>query len=238
MNKTFLITGASDGLGKNFSLKIIDLAKNIIIVGRNKNKLKKLKTEISKINSKINVLIISTDLSKDYGVNKLIKIFKKQKKIKFVDVLVNSAANFTVKKIEKISENDVKSDFQLNVFSPFLISKYFGSLMKKNKEGGIIFNIGSSSSYDCSKETSVYCATKHALLGMSKAFNSEWLSYGIRSVLIAPGSMKTSMGKKVKKQNYNTFIEPTEVANIMKSLIENKKNFFIEELKIKRKIYK
>ena len=99
MNKTFLITGASDGLGKNFSLKTIDLAKNIIIVGRNKNKLKKLKTEINKINSKINVLIISTDLSKDYGVNKLIKIFKKQKKIKFVDVLVNSAANFTVKKI-------------------------------------------------------------------------------------------------------------------------------------------
>ena len=50
MNKTFLITGASAGLGETFSISIVDMAKNIIIVGRNKNRLLKLKKKINKIN--------------------------------------------------------------------------------------------------------------------------------------------------------------------------------------------
>ena len=237
MNKTFLITGASSGLGEKFSILIADIAKNIIIIGRNKDKLVKLKKKIGKIKSTINVFIIVTDLSKDIGVAKLFKEFEKQKKIKFVDVLINSAANFTVKKIEKISMQQLKKDFQINVISPFMISKYFGLKMKR-KNKGTIFNIGSSSSYDCSKNTSIYCSTKHALLGMSKSFNAELKPHGVRSIFIAPGSMKTSMGRKVKNQDFNTFIDPHEVASIMKYLLNNEKSMFIDELKIKRSVYK
>ncbi len=235
--KTFLITGASSGLGEKFSLLISDIAKNIIIVGRNKNNLLKLKKKIKNIQSSINVLIIIADLSKETGVKKLIRQFQKQKKIKFVDVLINSAANFSVKKIENISTKQLKNDFQLNVISPFMISKYFGLKMKRKKRG-VIFNIGSSSSYDCSKNTSIYCSTKHALLGMSKSFNAELKAYGVKSVFIAPGSMKTSMGKKVKNQDFSSFIDPYEVANIMKYLLNNEKSMFIDELKIKRSVYR
>ena len=237
MNKNFLITGASAGLGETFSTLIANMAKNIIIVGRNKNRLLKLKEKINKVNSKIKVLIVTTDLSKESGVLRLFKKFETQKEIKFIDILVNSAANFTVKKIEKVSMEQLRSDFQLNVISPFMISKYFGLKMKK-KNKGIIFNIGSSSSYDCSKNTSVYCSTKHALLGMSKAFNAEWQSEGVKSIFIAPGSMKTSMGRKVKNQDFNTFIEPYEVAKTMKNLISDEKSMFIDEVKIKRTVYK
>ena len=237
MNKTFFITGASTGLGEKFTTLITDVAKNIIIVGRNKNKLLNLKKKIHKINTNVKVINLVADLSSNSGVSKLIKNFEKQKKIKFVDVLVNSAANFTVKKIENISINEIKKDFQTNVISPFMLSKYFGLKMKK-KNRGIIFNIGSSSSYDCSENTSLYCITKHALLGMSKSFNAELKSYGVKSIFIAPGSMKTPMGRKVKNQDYNTFIDPEEVAIVMKNLLENEKSIFIDELKIKRAIYR
>ena len=81
MNKTFLITGASSGLGEVFSMLIADTAKNIFIVGRNKYKLTKLKKKILQNNSKINVVVVITDLSKEVGVNKLFKIFEKQKKL-------------------------------------------------------------------------------------------------------------------------------------------------------------
>ncbi len=237
MNKTFLITGASSGLGEKFSIIISDIAKNIIIVGRKRNKLLRLKKKINNINPQINVLIIATDLSEEAGVLKLLKRFRKQTKIKSIDVLVNSAANFTVKKIERISMKNLKADFQLNVISPFLISKYFGLKMKK-KGKGIIFNIGSSSSYDSSKNTSIYCSTKHALLGMSKSFNTELQSHGVKTILIAPGSMKTPMGRKVKNQDYNTFIDPREVAMMMKNLLKNEKSMIVDELKIKRKVYR
>ncbi len=237
MNKNFLITGASSGLGEIFSVLISDIAENIFITGSNKKRLLNVKKKINNKNSKVNVIIIEADLSKEKGVLNFIKSLKKQKKNIFIDVLVNSAANFTVKKLEKISTEQIKKDFQLNIISPFLISKYVALIMKKRKKG-VIFNIGSSSSYDCSEETSIYCSTKHALLGMSKSFNAELKDHGVRSIFIAPGSMKTPMGKKVKKQNFNSFIDPIEVANTMKFLLNNEKSMSIDELKIKRSIYK
>jgi short-subunit dehydrogenase len=73
---------------------------------------------------------------------------------------------------------------------------------------------------------------------MTKAFNAEWYSQGVKSILIAPGSMKTTMGKKVKNQDFNTFIEPFEVAKTIKNLLNDNKSMFIDEVKIKRKIYR
>ena len=237
MNKNFLITGASSGLGEKFSILISDIAKKIVIVGRKRNKLLKIKKEINKNNKLVKVFMIVADLSKKSGALKLIQRLQKNTEIQSIDVLLNSAAKFTVKKIENISIKDLNSDFQLNVTSPFIISKYIGLKMKKKRKG-VIFNIGSSSAYDCSKETSIYCSTKHALLGMSRAFNTELQSHGVKSIFIAPGSMKTPMGRKVKNQNYNTFIDPKEVATMMKNLLNDRRTMLVEEIKIKRKVYK
>ncbi len=235
--KSFFISGASSGLGKEFSLAVADIAKNMIIVGRGRKKLDYVKKKILQINPEINILKIISDLSTEKGLNKIITTFNKQKKIKFIDVLVNSAANFDVKKIEKVTYRNLKDDFHINVFTPFILSKFFGLKMRRKKQG-IIFNIGSSSSYESAKETSVYSSTKHALLGMSRAFHKEWRSSGVRSILIAPGSMKTRMGKKVKNQKYKTFINPVEVANIMRNLLFNDKNLVLDEIKMNRMEYK
>ena len=237
MNKNFLITGASSGLGEKFSILISDSAKKIVIVGRKRNKLLKIKKEINRNNKLVKVFMIVADLSKKSGALKLIQRLQKNTEIQSIDVLVNSAAKFTVKKIENISIKDLDSDFQLNIISPFIISKYIGLKMKKKRKG-VIFNIGSSSAYDCSKETSIYCSTKHALLGMSRAFNTELQSHGVKSIFIAPGSMKTPMGRKVKNQNYNTFIDPKEVATMMKNLLNDRRTMLVEEIKIKRIVYK
>ena len=134
MKKTFLITGGSKGLGAEIALQVTDIANNLIIVSRKKTNLLHLEKKLKKINPLINVLKIVADLSLVSGVKKIIKEFKKQKKIKHVDVLVNSAAQFTVKKIKDVKLEDLKKDFQLNVISPFMLSKYFGLKMCKKKK--------------------------------------------------------------------------------------------------------
>ena len=148
MNKNFLITGASSGLGEKFSILISDIAKKIVIVCRKRNKLLKIKKEINRNNKLVKVFMIVADLSKKSGALKLIQRLQKNTEIQSIDVLVNSAAKFTVKKIENISIKDLDSAFQLNIISPFIISKYIGLKMKKKRKG-VIFNIGSSSAYDC-----------------------------------------------------------------------------------------
>ena len=236
MKKTFLITGGSKGLGAEIALQVTDIANNLIIVSRKKTNLLHLEKKLKKINPLINVLKIVADLSLVSGVKKIIKEFKKQKKIKHVDVLVNSAAQFTVKKIKDVKLEDLKKDFQLNVISPFMLSKYFGLKMCKKKKG-VILNIGSSSSYGSSKNTSIYCATKHALLGMSRSFHVELRECGVRCIIVSPGSMKTLMGKKVKNQNYRTFINPVDAASIIKQIITNQNNMVIDEIKLNRMKY-
>ena len=237
MTKSFLITGASNGLGLKLTLEIAEIANSIIIVSRNILKLSKLENKIKKINPSVIVFKIVSDLSTINGAKKIINEFKNQNKIKKIDVLINSAANFRVKKIRDITVKNLLEDFQLNVITPFLLSQYFSIDMCK-KKNGIIVNIGSSSSYSSSKNTSVYCATKHALLGMSRSFHVELREHNVRSIIVSPGSMKTSMGKKVKNQDYSTFIDPKDVARMIKQVIIDQNNMVIDEIKLNRMQYK
>ena len=81
MKKTFLITGGSKGLGAEIALQVTDIANNLIIVSRKKTNLLHLEKKLKKINPLINVLKIVADLSLVSGVKKIIKEFKKQKKL-------------------------------------------------------------------------------------------------------------------------------------------------------------
>ena len=86
-----------------------------------------------------------------------------------------------------------------------MISKECSKKMIKYRKG-IILNIGSSASYGAGPNTSIYSASKHALLGMSRAFQIELRDKGIKSIFAAPGSIQTKMGKKVKNQDYSTLL--------------------------------
>jgi 3-oxoacyl-[acyl-carrier protein] reductase len=105
--------------------------------------------------------------------------------------------------------------------------------MKKKKWGRIV-NIGSSSSYDGFSETSIYSASKHAILGFSRSIQKELKSYGIRTYCISPGSIKTKMGKKIKGQKYSTFINPKEIAEVILNLVKLDKEMIITEIRLDR----
>ena len=103
---------------------------------------------------------------------------------------------------------------------------------------GVILNIGSSASYGAGPNTSIYSSTKHALLGMSRAFQIELRDKGVRSIFAAPGSIQTKMGKKLKRQDYTTFIKPKNLADFLVSLILQDSNMVVNEISINRERYK
>ena len=105
--------------------------------------------------------------------------------------------------------------------------------MKKKKWGRII-NIGSSSSYQGFSEGTIYCASKHALLGLSRSLFAELKEAKIRTFCISPGSIKTDMGKQDKKQNYKTFLDPKEVAEYIVYSINFDKELVTEEIRLNR----
>jgi NAD(P)-dependent dehydrogenase (short-subunit alcohol dehydrogenase family) len=119
------------------------------------------------------------------------------------------------------------------VRAPFLLSQVFGRAMARSGWGRII-HIGSSSAYGGFPNTILYCSSKHALLGLSRALHSELKGRGVRSYCISPGSVQTDMGRLVPGQNFETFISPEDVAEYAGFLASFNGNVVSEEIRLNR----
>ena len=99
---------------------------------------------------------------------------------------------------------------------------------------GRIINIGSSSSYSGFKNGSIYCTTKHAILGLSRALHEELKNNNVRCYCVSPASTRTEMGKISKDQNFETFLDPVEVAQTILFVITLDENLVINEIRLNR----
>ena len=99
-----------------------------------------------------------------------------------------------------------------------------------------IINIASSSAYAGSATTSAYCASKHALLGLSRSLHKEFKDHNVRVICVSPGSIKTDMGRKVENlgQDFDTFMEPEEVAKYIVYNSSFDGNLVSEEIRLNR----
>ena len=96
--------------------------------------------------------------------------------------------------------------------------------------------IGSTSAYAGFKNTAIYCAVKHGLLGFVRAMNDEYSQTNIRFWLFSMGSMKTKMGLRVAGQDHNTFLDPGAVAKRISESILTESNLFEPEQIIRRRV--
>lgn len=228
--KNCVITGATGGIGSEIAHVFAKNLCNLFLVGRNEKKLKKMKKELEgKFSVKIDFIV--GDLTKNKDLKNIIT--KARKSFGKIDILINSAGIFIESPIEKTSLDDFENCYSINVKAPFILCKEFTKDMKKNKWGRIV-NIASSSAYQGFTNGSAYCSSKHGLLGLSRALFNEFKEKNVRVFCISPGSVKTKMGKKCKNQNYETFINPKEIAEYIFNIIALDKEMIIEESRLNR----
>ena len=227
--KNCLITGATGGLGKEISKELAKNACNLFLTGRNNEKLNSLKNELE--NDKIKIDFEAADLSDIDDIQKLID--KTKKVFSNIDILVNCAGIFPVKLLSDSTVDDFEKCFSVNVRAAFVLCKEFSQGMISKKWGRII-NIASSSAYAGFKNTSIYCSSKHALLGLSRSLHSELKEHNVRTFCVSPGSIKTPMGKSVVGQSYETFLNPSEVAELVGRLISFDNEMISQEIQLHR----
>ena len=233
-NKNCFITGATGGLGKQISHFLAKENCNLFLTSTDEKNLEKLTEKILLHNKNISVVYKPADLSKKNDLYKIMKYAKK--KFKKIDILINCAGVFPVKKLNYSTIEEFDYCMNVNARAPFYLIKEFSRDMIRNKWGCIV-NIGSSSSYEGFKESSIYCASKHAILGLSRSVHDELKNYNIRTFTISPGSIKTKMGRKVKNQDYQTFIQPEEIAKFLVHIISYNNEMFPNEVQLKRMYY-
>jgi len=105
-----------------------------------------------------------------------------------------------------------------------------------DKGFGRVVNILSSSAYNGSKDTALYCASKHALLGLTRSAFLEYRDSGVKIHSISPGSMQTPMGQTDTRQDYNTFIKAEEVAEFIEYTFCLNSTMVIDEVRLNRSI--
>ena len=228
--KNCLVTGSTGGIGSEIALALAKENCNLFLTSTNNSKLKKLKKELKK-NHDIKIFSKSADLSSEIDINKLISTIRK--KMSHIDILINNAGIFVVKPIEKLEIDDFRKSLDINLTASFILCKELSKDMRKQKWGRIV-NIGSSSAYGASKETMAYSASKHALLGLTKSLHEELGEYNIRSFFVSPAGAKTNMGKKIKNQNFDTFVSPCEIAEYITFIIKFNSTMISNEIRLNR----
>ena len=161
-SKVVLVTGSSRGIGKAIVMDFARKGYNVVInYIKEDNQAKELKEKLEK-EYHIKVLTIRADVSNENEVQKMIDTIIN--KFGRIDVLVNNAGIAIDKEFEDRTVEDWKRTLSVNLIAPFIVSKYVGNEMLKNKYGRII-NISSTNGINAFFPTSIdYDASKAGLI--------------------------------------------------------------------------
>lgn len=111
-----------------------------------------------------------------------------------IDVLVNNAGIAVEGAVEETSIDEIKSVMETNVFGAIRMIQAVLPVMRKQRSGRIV-NIGSIAGFVPLPYSAAYCASKHALRGLSESLDHEVRGFGIRVSIVEPGFIRTDIGE-------------------------------------------
>jgi len=183
--KTWLITGASKGLGLSLAKKLLAQGYNVAATSRTIDALK----EAVAIDTP-NFLPLAMNIVDEEDVAKAID--KAVEHFGSIDVIVNNAGYGQMGGLEELTDEEARTNFDVNVFGSLnVIRKALPYL--RAKQNGHIFNISSIGGFTGGFPAfGVYCATKFAVHGFTESLAHEVKPFGIHVSLVMPGYFRTN----------------------------------------------
>lgn len=189
--KTALITGASSGLGERFALTLAQAGTKVILAARRLDKLKVLADHLN--NQGLAALALQMDVANKDSVR--FSFDQLENRGEKIDICINSAAITEPTSIfESDEENHFESTMQTNVMGVWYVTKHVANHMKNNNIHGSIINIASVNGANrLAAGFASFCASKAAVMQMSKALVGELAAEKIRINCIVPGLFHTPL---------------------------------------------
>ena len=191
-NETVIVTGGSSGMGKFMAKRFADEGANVVITGRNLERLQETKDELLETATG-NVAYVQMDVRNIEDIERMVEETVAQ--FGAIDHLVNNAAGNFIVAAEDLSPNGWNSVIDIVLNGTFYCSQAVGKYWIKEKRKGSILNMVATYAWDAGAGVIHSAAAKAGVLSLTRTFAVEWGSkYGIRVNAIAPGPIERTGG--------------------------------------------
>lgn len=187
--KTIFITGISSGIGKATAVAFLKRGDCVIGTVRDENSVIDLKNEYPN-----QLRLIHLNLKEISSISDLPQILN-QLSIQKIDILINNAGVAIAAPFQFQDFSEVTETITINVLAVMRLTQVLIPLLLKSEDGRII-NLSSVSGKNGTPFLASYCASKHAIEGFSESLRRELNIYGMKVILIGPGSIKTPIWDK------------------------------------------
>ena len=192
-NRTALVTGAGQGLGAAISLAFAEVGAKVILLGRTEKYLAGVTEEIANKGGLAEYIVC--DVTDDKKIRSAITGLAE------LDIVVNNAGTNFPEPFVDVSDEHLDYMLDLNVRACFIVAQASVQRMmqdgNRKEKGGCVINMSSQMGHVGSPDRTVYCMTKHAVEGLTKAMAVELAPENIRVNSIGPTFSATPMVQRI-----------------------------------------
>lgn len=186
--KTVLVTGASSGLGEQICYQAAAKGASVIACARSTDKLLQVKAMCEELSGHP-CYAFRVDMADPQSIDYLVQsIFTNVEK---VDCLVNNAGFGLFEEFLQFDMQKARNMFEVNILGMMLLTQKIAVKML-NKQSGHIINIASMAGKMATPKSTIYSATKYAVIGFSNALRLELKPFGIKVTTVNPGPIETN----------------------------------------------
>lgn len=193
-NQVAIITGGASGLGQYYSQAFLTAGAKVMVVSRSEQGWDDLATFAA--DHQATVAFLAQDVTAPDAAQAIVSATLA--KFGRIDILVNNAGRQIRHSWDEFPTKDWQAVLELNLNAVYYLSQAVAKVMKK-QGGGKIINIGSMQSYRAGKYIFPYTASKHGIMGLTKAYADALASDNIQVNALAPGYINTPMTKALQE---------------------------------------
>ncbi|MGI6432419.1 MAG: SDR family oxidoreductase [Sphaerochaetaceae bacterium] len=184
-----IVTGAAQGIGRAIAELFAEKGANIVLVDL--QEATQTANVVESFGKK--AVIVQADLTQKQGIEHVVASTLKE--FGKIDILSNNAGVALLDDAENLSQEMWDKTMNINLRAVFMLSQAVGNVMIKQKSGKII-NMASQASVVALDNHVAYCASKAAVVAVTKNLAMEWGQFGITVNAISPTVVLTELGKK------------------------------------------
>ena len=238
-DQTIIITGGSSGMGFYMAKRFVEEGANVVITGRNMERLEAAQKAISHDFS--HVAIFQMDVREPDHVQAMVNYADKM--FGRIDGLVNNAAGNFIVHAEKLSPNGWKSVIDIVLNGTFYCSQAVGKYWIEKEQKGSILNMLATYAWNAGAGVAHSAAAKAGVMSLTRTLAVEWgTQYGIRVNGIAPGPIERTGGadklweseeaaaRTLKSVPLGRLGRPEEVADLASFMLSEKAGYMNGEI--------